>query len=132
MLPRTGRTLMGPLGLTPGIVPTPASEPFCSCAEAGAFASAVAIAAASVRCLARIAGTLSNGRGLGWRRQRFQLLAVLGIHRFRTTASRFVRNPVIHAEFVEVRIGPGKQVRDHASRSIDFSHNAARIGWHLL
>src|SRR4030095_10894256 len=131
MLPRTGNTLMGPLEFNPGIVPTPASEPLWSCAEIGTVASAVASATETAN-LAGIAGSLSYRRRLGRRGQRFELFPVLGIHRLRTAASRFIGNAVVHAEFVEVRIGSGKQVRDHASGSIDFGNDAARIGRHLL
>src|SRR5262245_10638327 len=131
MLPRTGSTLMGPFGFTPGIIPTPASEPLWSCAEIDTVVSATA-SATETASLTGIAGSLSYRRRLGRRGQRFQLFAVLGIHRFGTTASRLVRDAVVHAEFVEVRIRSGKQVRDHASRSIDFSDNAARIRRHLL
>jgi len=38
MLPRTGNTLMGPLGFSPGIVPTPASEPLWAAYASPGFA----------------------------------------------------------------------------------------------
>src|SRR5215208_7054295 len=123
MLPRTGSTLIGPFGSSPGMVPPPANEPFCSCADAGTFASAIASAADTANVLhliqprnplsARLAGitrTLSNRRRLRRRRQCFQLFAVFGIHRFGAAPRRLVRNPVIHAEFMEVGIGSRKQM----------------------
>src|SRR5262245_65734562 len=111
MLPRTGSTLMGPFGFTPGIVPTPASEPPWSCAEIGTVVSATA-SATETASLTGIAGSLSYRRRLGRRGQRFQLFAVLGIHRFGTTARRLVREAVGHAECVGVRISVGRQGRD--------------------
>src|SRR4030095_8236233 len=118
MLPRTGHTLIGPFGLSPGIVPTPASEPSCSCPATERSATAQATATATAHLMtpmntanplypraARIAGPLPYRRGLGWRRQRFQLFTILGIHRVRTAASRFIGNAVVPAEFVEGQIG---------------------------
>src|SRR5678815_938679 len=131
MLPRTGSTLMGPLGFSPGIVPAPASEPLWSCAEIDTVASARAMAAESAN-LASIACSLTRRRRLRRRWQRFQLFTVLGIHRLRTTASRIIGNAVVHAEFMEVRVRPRKQVGDHASRSIDFGNDATWVRRHLL
>src|SRR5205809_1131004 len=111
MLPRTGNTLTGAFGFSPGIVPAPASDPFNVCADAVAPIASAPASANPLNPLPRIAGSLACGRGLGWRRHRFQLLAVLGIHRLGTAAGGVVRNRVVHAEFVEVRIGPGQQMR---------------------
>src|SRR6266702_6252770 len=126
MLPRTGSTLSGALGFSPGIVPAPARAPFSACAEPCTGVPS-APTSAIANHLPRIAGSLARGRGLGWRRHRFQLLAVLGIHRLGTAARRVERNPIVHAEFVEIRVGPGQEMRNHASRTIDFGHNAARV-----
>src|SRR5215510_5049793 len=113
MLPRTGNTLMGPFGFSPGIEPAPATEPFCSWPEAETCARTTATVSAAAS-LARIACSLARRSRLGRRRQRFQRFTVLRIHRFGTASRRLIGNAVVHAEFVEVRIGSRKQVRDHA------------------
>src|SRR5712691_6360439 len=122
MLPRTGSTLIGELGLRPGMVPAPASEPFSVCAYAVASIASAPASANAVH-LPSIAGSLARRR-LRRNRHGFQLLAVLRIHRLRTTARGVVRNPVVHAEFVEIRIGPRQEVWNDTSRPIDFGHHS--------
>src|SRR6267143_6009702 len=100
MLPRTGSTLIGDFGSSPGIVPAPASAPFDVCADAGVPSVAASAPAASASTnllnpdLAGIARSLARGRRFGRRRHRLQLLAVLRIHRLGTAARRVVRDPV--------------------------------------
>src|SRR5258706_14368987 len=97
MFPRTGSTLMGEFGLSPGIVPAPARPPFNVCADTATPAASSA-ASVSALHLPRIAGTLPGGRLR--RRRVLQLLAVLGIHRLRSAAGGFERNTEIRAELL--------------------------------
>src|SRR5258705_2358003 len=131
MLPRTGSTLSGALEFSPGIVPARARAPLSACAEPCTGVTS-APTSATANHLPGIAGSLARGRGLGWRRHRFQLLAVLGIHRLGTAARGVERNPIVHAEFMQIRVGPGQEMRNHASWTIDFGDNTARIRRDLL
>src|SRR4051812_13235343 len=131
MLPRTGSTWIGDFGSRPGMVPAPASAPSSVCAPSGPPASTPARASTNLvnplnplnplnPDLAGIGRSLARRRGLrGWR-HRFQLLAVLRIHSLGAAARRVVGNAVVHAEFVQVRIGPRQQMRDDPARAIDF------------
>src|SRR6185503_2655865 len=150
MLPRTGSTVIGDFGSSPGIVPAPASAPFSVCAEAGVATSAMTAATASTNPMnpmnpmnlmnllnplnplnprnpasSRIARSRTRGRRSGRRRHRLQLLAVLGVHRLGTAAARVVRDSVVRAELVQVRVRPRQQVGDHAARTIDFGNHPA-------
>ena len=48
MLPRTGSTLTGEFGFSPGIVPAPASAPLGVCAAAGIATSTPAASASTL------------------------------------------------------------------------------------
>src|SRR5437762_5553211 len=126
MLPRTGSTFTGEFGLSPGIVPAPASPPLSVCAEPRTGEPSEPTSTARTNHLPRIAGSRARLR------RRLQLLPVLGIHRLGAAARGVERNLVVVAELVEIRIGPGQQMRDHPARTIDLRDDAARIGRHLL
>src|ERR1051325_11255633 len=119
MLPRTGRTFTGAFGFTPGMVPAPASAPFTTWADPRTPATIEPASRTSANHLLRIA-------------HRLQFLAILRIHRLGAAARGIERNLVVVAELVEIGIGARQQMRNHAARTIDLRHHAARIRRHLL